>query len=98
MGMERGMTIGRMAALGVLPLAGLVDGCARTPSGSADGTGSAGGAVAAPPSHPAPAAAAAPAVPARYVPPAGNALPTDGYLAVIVARHAVEVTAELDGE
>jgi len=87
--MKRGITIGQMGPLGLFFLVGLLAGCARTPAGSAGGT-------AAPPSpRPAPAAAA---VPARYVPPTGNALPTDGYLAVIVARHAVEVTAELDGE
>ena len=47
---------------------------------------------------PAPAAAAPSPGPSAPSAPSAIPAPADGYLAVAVARHAVEVTAELDGE
>jgi RND family efflux transporter MFP subunit len=70
----------------------LLAGCGRTPARPVKDGGSAE-AVA--------RSAGAPLIPggtSGALSPAGLSAPSDGFLAVAVARHAVEVTAELDGE
>jgi multidrug efflux pump subunit AcrA (membrane-fusion protein) len=80
----------RAGAVAALSLA-LLAGCGRTPATQTPAI-AAGNPEAARQAGPPPPPAGAQAV------PAGLSVPAEGFLAVAVARHAVEVTAELDGE
>jgi RND family efflux transporter MFP subunit len=76
-----------LLALSLAAVAGWGAGCRRAPADHAAAT-----------SEPRAATAAPAAVPVRIgTAPSPGVLPSDGYLAVAVARRTVEVTAELDG-